>query len=250
VPRLDLLLSRNLGLSRKMVRRHLRAGDVLDPAGNRLADPALQIHPDRCPYSICWTGTEHQLHARADLLQHKPTGVVTALRDGRHPTAYALLRGQPLFRELRAVGRLDLDTSGLLFWTTDGSLLHRLTHPRYEVEREYQAAIAGPFRAPPPDLTLDDGHRPSITALEPLAEAMCHPALLRPDASHLLARIVVRSGRFHEVKRIFSALGTEVLALARVRYGPVTLPPALGPGAALPLDLRGCFPDLHPRPGP
>ena len=62
--------------------------------------------------------------------------------DARQPVAYALLRGAPLHAELRPVGRLDLDTTGLLIWTTDGQWLHRLTHPRRAVPRTYQAALA------------------------------------------------------------------------------------------------------------
>ena len=95
-----------------------------------------------------------------DVALNKPLGCVTALRDPRHPTAYELLRGAPLFGELRPVGRLDLDTSGLLIWSTDGTEIQRLTHPKRAVPRTYQAALAGPFAPLPAKLVLDDGHEP------------------------------------------------------------------------------------------
>ena len=165
MPRLDLLIAHNLGLSRGQVTKLCRSGRVLSLEGAPMKDPSLQIPPSALPQTILLDGRPHPLHVRYHLLQHKPVGVVTALRDDRHPTAYGLIRDVPLARDLRAVGRLDLETSGLLLWTTEGPLLHRLTHPRYAVRRTYQAALSGPWRSPLPDLTLDDGHRPEILAL-------------------------------------------------------------------------------------
>jgi 16S rRNA pseudouridine516 synthase len=167
------------------------------------------------------------------VLLHKPVGCVTALRDARHPTAHALLAGAPLAAELRPVGRLDLDTSGLLLWTTDGQWLQRLTHPKRAVPRTYQAALARPFHAPPAGtpLVLDDGHRPSIRALGTLERAAAHPALSVPEGAGALATITVEGGAYHEVRRIFAALGSHVLALARVGFGRLSLPPDLPPGA-------------------
>jgi 16S rRNA pseudouridine516 synthase len=247
VPRLDLLLAHNLGLSRGVVARLCRARRVTTPEGAPLTDPALQVTPAELPRTVCVDERPHALFVRYHLLQHKPVGVVTALRDDRHPTAYELVKQAPLGRDLRAVGRLDLDTSGLLLWTTEGPLLHRLTHPRYAVPRTYQAALAGPWTPPPPDLTLDDGHRPEISALRPLAPAEVHPGLHVP-AGATLAAITIVGGKFHEVRRIFAALGTEVLGLCRVQYGPLELPRDLPPGQHLPLDLHALFAGLHPRP--
>lgn len=155
---------------------------------------------------------------------------MTALRDARHPTAYALLRAAPLFPELRPVGRLDLDTSGLLYWTTDGPEVQRLAHPRRAVPRTYEAALARPFRAPPSDLVLADGHRPRIAALEPLERGAEHPSLAVPPEASALARITIVGGAYHEVRRIFAALGSHVLALCRTGFGRLSLPVDLGPG--------------------
>lgn len=247
MPRLDILIARNFGISRSAVTRLLRAGAVRAPGGGRLDDGRLQVEPSTLPWPIEVDGTTRQLHARFEVLQHKPLGVVTAQRDDRHPTAYALLSDAPLFRELRSVGRLDLDTSGLLLWTTDGTLLHRLTHPRWGVERCYHAALSAAWRPLPDDLELDDGHRPDIVELTAIAPEQCHPALRpEPDAvAH--ASITITGGRFHEVRRIFAALGSHVLSLCRVRFGGVTLPPTLAPAQWQPIDLRAHFRGLTPR---
>jgi 16S rRNA pseudouridine516 synthase len=250
VPRLDALIARNLGLSRREATRLLRAGRVHDPAGQRLDDGRVPCLPSQGPRQVVVDGRPHVLHHRVSVLQHKPLGVVTAHDDPRHPTAYALLGDAPLHRELRAVGRLDLDTSGLLLWTTDGTLLHRLTHPRYGVPREYHVGLAGEFSEPPPDLRLSDGHLPRIAALERRPAASMHPALRRSTHARVHATITLGSGRFHEVRRIFVALGTEVVDLCRVRFGVVELPPGLPAGAHAPIDLHALFRGLDPLPTP
>jgi 16S rRNA pseudouridine516 synthase len=250
VPRLDLLIAHNLGLSRGQVTRLCRTGRVRSPEGEPLKDPGQQIAPATLPRTVLVDDQPHELRVRYHLLQHKPVGVVTALRDDRHPTAYDLVKSAPLGRDLRAVGRLDLDTSGLLLWTTEGPLLHRLTHPRYAVRRTYHAALAGPWGAPPPDLALDDGHRPEILDLRPLAEGERHPGLGMPEGTAALAAITIASGKFHEVRRIFAALGTEVLGLCRVSFGGVELPRDLPAGEHREIDLHAIFSGtLHPAPG-
>jgi 16S rRNA pseudouridine516 synthase len=246
VPRLDILLARNLGLSRREVTKLLRRRAVRDDAGSVLDDGRRNVEPAGLPCTVVVDDASVVLRARMDLLQHKPVGVVTALRDDRHATAYALLAGAPLFAELRAVGRLDRDASGLLLWTTDGTLLHRLTHPRWAVPRTYHAALRREFREPPADLVLDDGHRPRIAELRALDPAQAHPALARPEDATVLATLTICSGRFHEVKRIFLALGSEVVALCRVAYGPIALPNDLPAGAWTAVDLRAAFRGISP----
>lgn len=227
---LEQLLARNLGYSRAQTRRLLAAGAVTDLGGQPLDTGAAP------PPQVLVSGTAVTLHDGFHLLMHKPAGVVTALRDPRHQTAYELLHRAPLHGELRPVGRLDLDTTGLLLWTTDGVLLHRLTHPKHGVPRTYQAALVRPFRAPPPSFTLDDGYRPRIVDLAPLAPGDLHPALAQPPEATTFATITLAAGAYHEVRRIFAALGSHVLSLCRTSFGRVALPPDLPPAAWLPLD--------------
>src|SRR5436305_1191703 len=111
--RLDVLLSRNLGWSRARARAAVEDGLVRTRDGEPL-DPRADIGPAALPLAISIDGgPARALHDAVTVALNKPTGCVTALHDKRHPTAYALLRDAPLVAELRPVGRLDLDTSGL-----------------------------------------------------------------------------------------------------------------------------------------
>ncbi len=205
------------------------------------------VPPSELPLEVLVDEERTVLRSRYDLILHKPLGVVTAHEDRRHPTAYALLRDAPLFGDLRAVGRLDKETSGLLMWTTDGTLLHRITHPRYAVPRTYHVALE---RAPAPlpgRLVLDDGYAPDIIEYGARDPADLHPALHRPDPARAFASITITTGRFHEVRRIFAALDSHVLGLARVRFGPVELPVDLLAGEYRAHDLKAAFAGMHPK---
>jgi len=228
VARLDILLARNLGWSRAAARAAIADGRV-SVAGAPVDDPRADLDAAQ-PLAATVDGESVPLFDVARVLLNKPIGCVTALRDPRHPTAYELLRDAPLHAELRPVGRLDADTSGLLLWTTDGGEIQRLTHPKRAVPRTYQAALAGPHQPLPADLVLDDGHRPRVTALVPLARADAHPSLDIPADAPVLASITITGGAYHEVRRIFAALGSHVRGLCRVRLGDIDLPRDLALG--------------------
>lgn len=237
--RLDQRLARNLGTSRSAVARLLRSGRIRDLDGRALtvadgrntsSDRGLRVRID---------DREIELLEHHHVLQHKPRGVVTSLRDPRHPTAHGLLVREPLHAELRAIGRLDLDCSGLLLWTSESPWVHTLTHPSRAIERSYQVALARPWQRWDPALQLRDGTVPAISAITALQREQCHPALQVPAQARVFATIELTSGRYHEVKRVFAALGSHVLALARVRHGPFELPHDLAPGACMPVDLPG-----------
>jgi 16S rRNA pseudouridine516 synthase len=231
--RLDALLALNLGCSKTKAREILAAGRVRDAAGAPLPDARADIPAAALPFTVMVDDGPLDLVATAHVLLHKPVGCVTALHDARHPTAYDLLRAAPLFADLRPVGRLDLDTSGLLLWTSEGAWLQRLTHPKHAVPRTYHAALARPFAAlPAAGLTLDDGHRPTIAALGPLARADAHPALVVPPdaAAPTFATLTIVGGAYHEVRRIFAALDSHVLGLCRVAVGRLALPRDLPTG--------------------
>ncbi len=227
--RLDVLLGRNTGWSRTAARAAIAEGRVRI-GGAVVEAPRHEIPEAELPFAVALDETEVLLYDRVRLALNKPTGCVTALRDAVHPTAYELVEDAPLWGELRPVGRLDLDTSGLLLWTNDGAEIQRLTHPKREVPRIYQAALARPFGKLPPKLVLEDGHEPRVTALELLPSAAVHPSLQVPADATVLATITVVGGAYHEVRRIFAALGSHVLGLCRVRFGDVELPHDLAPG--------------------
>jgi 16S rRNA pseudouridine516 synthase len=230
LPRLDVLLARNLGWSRTAVRAAI-ADERIAITGAAAGDPRRDVGAGELPLTAVVDGAPITLFDVSRVLLNKPVGCVTALRDTRHPTAYGLLRAAPLHGELRPVGRLDVDTSGLLLWTTDGAEIQRLTHPKRAVPRTYQAALANDPRPLPDALVLEDGHRPRITDLSPLARADAHPSLDIPADARSFASITIVGGAYHEVRRIFAALGSHVLGLCRVRFGDLELPRELPAGA-------------------
>lgn len=150
-------------------------------------------------------------------LLNKPRGVVTTASDpeGR-PTVVGLVPAEP---RVHPVGRLDLDTEGLLLLTNDGQLTHRLTHPGFGVEKEYLAQVAGnpsrqALRRLREGIDLDDG---------PTAPAKV--SVVEPGA----LRITIHEGRNRQVRRMCEAVGHPVERLVRTRIGPLT-DPRLRPG--------------------
>jgi 23S rRNA pseudouridine2605 synthase len=155
---------------------------------------------------------------------HKPVGVVSSARDpGGRPTVVELVPARGL--RLYPVGRLDIDSSGLLLLTNDGELANRLTHPRFEVPKTYRARLGGPpvaneaLRALRTGVRLDDG----LTA----------PARARRvgPASANVIELTIHEGRNRQVRRMCQALGHPVRALERVRFGQLRLN-GLAPGAS------------------
>ena len=146
-------------------------------------------------------------------LVHKPAGVVSTVRDTHdRPTVVELVPDSAA--RLYPVGRLDADTTGLILLTNDGELAHRLTHPSYEVPRVYVAKVADPpvsdraLRALREGVDLDDG-RTAPAEVERLA----------PDR----LEVILHEGRKRQVRRMGEAVGHRVLALQRVRFGPLEL---------------------------
>jgi 23S rRNA pseudouridine2605 synthase len=156
------------------------------------------------------------------LLYHKPVGELVTRSDpqGRRTVFAALPPGRWV-----AVGRLDLNSSGLLLFTDSGELANRLMHPRYELEREYAARIRGELRPEEKKQLLAgielDGQVARFESIDSHREG---------EGSNRWYRVVLKEGRNREVRRLFEALGHPVSKLVRLRYGPIDLPADLAPG--------------------
>lgn len=172
--------------------------------------------------------------SREVLLYHKPSGEVTTRSDPQgRPTVFMRLPAPHCGRWI-VVGRLDVNTTGLLLFTNDGALAHRLMHPSSRIEREYLVRVRG--RPDPATLDrlrtgvqLDDGPA-HFEQLERLVRSPDEPEGRARARSHDWFRAVLREGRKREVRRLWQAVGFEVSRLMRVRYGELRLPADLAPG--------------------
>jgi 23S rRNA pseudouridine2605 synthase len=175
------------------------------------------------------------------LLYYKPLGEVTTRRDPqRRPTVFERLPPPQQGRWI-VVGRLDVNTSGLLLFTTDGALAHRLMHPSGDLEREYLVRVRGcpdeeVIRRLLDGLTLEDGPArfDRITRADESQPAMGRQR--RRGSGYTTFRVVLHEGRNREVRRLWEAAGFEVSRLKRIRYGPFALPQDMRPGMARPAD--------------
>ena len=224
-----LLAAAGLG-SRRSVEQWIRDGRVT------IAGRVAQLGDRAAPGDeVCLDGRKldlnpDQLSSRELLLYHKPVGEVTTRSDPQgRPTVFERLP-QPASGRWITVGRLDVNTSGLLLFTTDGELAHRLMHPSSEIEREYLVRVRG---RPQPGLIrqllegvqLDDGPARFDRVSQEASDAE------QSEGINTTFRVVLHEGRNREVRRLWHAVGLEVSRLLRVRYGPIELPRDLRPGA-------------------
>lgn len=231
-----LLATAGIG-SRRQVEEWMREGRI-SVAGRvaRLGDragPGDEISLDGRKLDLGPPGPA----ARQVLLYHKPMGEVTTRRDPqRRPTVFDRLPSPERGRWI-VVGRLDVNTSGLLLFTTDGELAHRLMHPSSSIEREYLVRVRGQpdgeaIRKLLRGIPLDDGP----AAFDRIIDEPSPPG--EAAARNASYRVVLHEGRNREVRRLWEAAGYEVSRLLRIRYGPIELPRDLRPGQWRLLDER------------
>src|SRR5262245_8346858 len=218
--------------SRRGIEEWIRAGRVtINGRAASLGDRATLQD------KICLDGKPLDLGGRAVttevLLYHKPLGEVTTRNDpeGR-PTVFDRLPAPASGRWI-VVGRLDVNTSGLLLFTNDGELAHRLMHPSSEVEREYRVRLRGT----PTDAVLE--RLRTGVQLDDGPARFDRIELESADGSHSWFRVALHEGRNREVRRLFEEVGFEVSKLSRQRYGFVGLSAGLRGGGCTQYRLAG-----------
>ncbi|HEY1275303.1 MAG TPA: pseudouridine synthase [Thermoleophilaceae bacterium] len=194
--------------SRRSAERLIADGHVT-VAGETVTDPARDVD-ERSGVAV--DGRAVQPEPREVYALNKPPGVVSTARDthGR-PTVVELVRSR---RRLYPVGRLDVDTTGLLLLTNDGELAERLTHPRYGLQKVYRAKVRPPRVSPDALRALREGVE--------LEDGRTAPARVRQVAPGVL-EIAIREGRKRQVRRMLEAVGHRVTGLERVAFGPLGL---------------------------
>ena len=207
------------GLSRSEAKKAIAAGRVrVDGAPAR--DPAMRVEPGQ----VSVDGAAPVRAGEMYIMVNKPAGVLTATEDARLPTVLDLLPEPTRRRGLGPVGRLDRDVTGLVLLTTDGQLAHRLIAPKWKAEKLYRARCEG-------RLTGRDAE--AFAGGIMLSDFRARPArleILEAGEDFSEADVVLTEGKFHQVKRMFAAVGHPLIALRRLRIGCVALDPALPPG--------------------
>lgn len=210
--RLDRLIA-NLGYgSRREVQAWCREGYITDRAGAPLRHDANVE-----PANVLFDGDELDPVAPLSLMLHKPAGYTCSTKDtGR--LVYELLPERFRFRDpvLSSVGRLDRETSGLLLFTDDGSLLHRIISPKQHVPKVYEVVVADPLRGDEANVFG------SGTLMLDGEDTPLKPAGFEQLGDHR-ARLTLHEGRYHQVRRMFGAMGNRVVELHRSAVGGLTL---------------------------
>jgi len=214
--RLDKFLVACAVGSRTEVKNLLKAGRVT-VNGKKEKSAKLQINEERD--EIRFDGQVLDYEEFVYYMMNKPQGVISATEDSKHRTVLDLLDDIARTKEVFPVGRLDIDTHGLLLLTNDGKLAHALLSPKRHVDKTYLAQVEGIMSQEDVE-TFAEGI--------PLKDFTCQPAKLElvsvdPVKNQSLVRVTIAEGKFHQVKRMVAYCGKEVVDLQRLTMGTLVL---------------------------
>lgn len=219
--RLDKLLCSQGTLTRSEARQLIRTGRVTVD-GRICRDPAEKINPASAAVAV--EGKLLRYAAQVYFMLNKPAGILCVSRDPKALTVVDLLPEEYRRRGLFPAGRLDKDTHGLVLITDDGAFAHQLLSPRHHVPKTYLARLDGPLDAAAAAAfcdgpTLEDGTK-------------CLPAHLHPveESEQPLWQVIIYEGKFHQIKRMFAAVGRQVIWLKRCAMGGLWLDESLAEG--------------------
>jgi len=216
--RIDKLLALT-GVGRSEAKKMIAAGRIA-VNGAVVRDSGFKAAPEQ----ITLDGAPLVVETDVYLMLHKPAGVVTATEDKRLPTVVSLLPEKYQRRKIGPVGRLDRDVTGLVLLTTDGEMAHRLISPKWKAEKTYRAVCEG---------KLSKLDALAFAAGLELSDFTAKPAkmeILSAGEEESVADVTLTEGKFHQVKRMFIAVGHPLKELKRLRIGCVHLDESLAPG--------------------
>ena len=214
----QILFSQGFG-NRRSCAALIDAGQV-SIAGRVVDDPTEDVEPEGLVFHVA--GQSWPYHARALIMMNKPAGYECSRAPRHHPSVLSLLPEPLRRRGVQPVGRLDEDTTGLLLFTDDGALIHRLTSPKHHVPKVYEVGCKHPVHDQQiqrllDGVVLDDDPTP------------VQASAVRQTGSNQLELTLV-AGKYHQVKRMVAAVSNRVEGLHRSAFGPWSLPTALLPG--------------------
>ncbi len=224
--RLDKFISQQLEISRAIAGREIRANHVTID-GEVIRSVSFKVTPEQ---QVCYREKLlTQITGPRYFMLNKPEGYVCATEDEQHPTILYFIE-ETMAWQLHAAGRLDIDTTGLVVLTDDGQWSHRITSPRHHCEKCYRVTLADPIQS-------DVAEQFSQGIMLKGESELTRPATLE-ILSPTEVLITLSEGRYHQVKRMFAAVGNHVVALHRQRIGDIQLDPQLAPGEYRPLTAQ------------
>ncbi|MDW8846924.1 16S rRNA pseudouridine(516) synthase RsuA [Erwinia sp. MMLR14_017] len=216
--RLDKFLSQQLEVSRAIALRELRARKVTVD-GEVVREGAFKLKPEN---QVEYDGNPlHLQFGPRYFMLNKPQGYVCSTEDPDHPTVLFFLE-EPTAYKLHAAGRLDIDTTGLVLMTDDGQWSHRITSPRHHCEKTYLVTLESP-------VAEDTAEKFTAGVQLHNEKDLTKPARLEIISENQV-RLTISEGRYHQVKRMFAAVGNHVVALHRERIGSIVLDEEMEPG--------------------
>lgn len=221
--RLDKFIAQQLGVSRAIAGREIR-GSRVTVDGDIVKDTSFKLLPE---HDVEYDGnTLVQQNGPRYFMLNKPQGYVCSTDDPDHPTVLYFL-DVPVAHKLHAAGRLDIDATGLVLMTDDGQWSHRITSPRHHCEKTYLVTLENPV-----DETTAEQFAKGVQLHN--EKELTKPAVLEV-VTPTVVRLTISEGRYHQVKRMFAAVGNHVVGLHRERIGDIALDAALAPGEYRPL---------------
>lgn len=215
--RLDQFISQALNLSRKEAQKLIRAEFIV--VDGQVITKASTFVPTAA--QVCCENEVISLPGELYLMLHKPVGVISATEDPSQRTVLDLIK-HPHVHTLHPVGRLDKDTTGLILLTNEGQWSHRISSPRKQVPKVYLAKLAEPLT------------RVAAKQLELGVRLHGETQLVAASKIEILpeqqARLTIHEGKYHQVKRMFAAIGNRVETLHREQIGGLSLDPKLAVG--------------------
>lgn len=217
--RLDKFLCDALGSTRKEATQILKSGDVTVD-GKVQKSGSVQVTEASV---VAWQERQLSLTGPRYIMLYKPEGFVCSHEDGFNQTAFVLL-DEVNMRGLHFAGRLDVDTTGLVLITDDGQWSHRITSPKHKCDKTYRVWLADAVQT---DYAEKLAHGIELRNERELT-LPAHMELVNADENEVL--LTIHEGKYHQVKRMFAALGNKVEALHRERVGDIVLDESLEPG--------------------
>ncbi|MGL4474002.1 MAG: 16S rRNA pseudouridine(516) synthase RsuA [Shewanella sp.] len=215
--RLDKYICESTGLTRSLAKRALKRGEI-KVDGIMVKDASLQLVDGSI---VTFNDEVIQVLGNRYIMLHKPQGYICSTQDEVHQSVLNLL-DVPQVEKLHIAGRLDVDTTGLVLITDDGQWSHQVTSPKKQCAKRYRVELADPV--------TEDLIEPFATGLALRGEDnLTLPAKLEILASHE-ALLTINEGKYHQVKRMFAAVGNKVVALHREQIGAIELDSDLAEG--------------------